>query len=134
MRLLTEERNVTNCLYPVYYLPGLSHRLLSIGHMLNNGFELKGSSSLLEISAKTASTTWLLLQFRPSSPGQNLYWLSARLTSKHAMLALSSVFTADYNIMHRCFAHPNKDVLRHASGNTKNLPSNMSFPSTDPVC
>jgi hypothetical protein len=93
-------------LYPVYYLPGLTHRLLSIGHMLNNGFELKGSSSLLEISAKTASMKWPLLQFRPLSLGQNLYWLSARLTSKHAILALSSVFTVDYDIMHRHFAHP----------------------------
>ena len=36
--------------------------------------------------------------------------------------------------MHRCFAHPSKDVLRHASGNTQNFPSNMSFPSVDPVC
>jgi hypothetical protein len=102
--------------------------------MLNNGFELKGSSSLLEISAKTVSTKWPLLQFRPLSPGQNIYWLSARLTLRHTMLALSLFFTVDYNIMHRHFAHPNKDVLRHASGNTKNFPSNMSFPSTDPVC
>jgi hypothetical protein len=34
---------VTSCLYPVYYLPGLTHRFLSVSHMLNNGFELKGS-------------------------------------------------------------------------------------------
>jgi hypothetical protein len=50
------------------------------------------------------------------------------------MLALSSVFTVDYDIMHRCFAHPSKDVLQHASGNTQNFPSNMSFSSIDPVC
>jgi transposase InsO family protein len=36
--------------------------------------------------------------------------------------------------MHRCFAHPSKDVLRHASGNTQNFPSNLSFPSIDSVC
>jgi hypothetical protein len=47
---------------------------------------------------------------------------------------MSSVTTVDYNIMHRCFAHPSKDVLRHASGNTQNFPSNMSFPSIYPVC
>jgi hypothetical protein len=47
---------------------------------------------------------------------------------------MSSVTTVDYNIMHRRFAHPSKDVLRHASGNTQNFPSNMSFPSIDPVC
>jgi hypothetical protein len=52
----------------------------------------------------------------------------------HAILAMSSVTTVDYDIMHRHFAHPSKDVLQHASGNTQNFPSNMSFPSNDPVC
>jgi Integrase core domain len=47
---------------------------------------------------------------------------------------MSSVTTVDYNIMHRHFAHPSKDVLQHASGNTQNFPSNMLFPSIDPVC
>ena len=73
-------------------------------------------------------------QCKPQSPGQSTYWLSARLTSQHALLALSSVFTVDYNIMHRHFAHPSKDVLQCASGNTQNFPSNLSFPSIDPVC
>jgi hypothetical protein len=50
------------------------------------------------------------------------------------MLAMSSVTTVDYDIMHRHFAHPSKDVWRHASGNTQNFPSNMLFPSSDPVC
>jgi hypothetical protein len=59
---------------------------------------------------------------------------SARLTSWHAILAMFSVTTVVYDIMHRCFAHPSKDVLRHASGNTQNFPSNMSFPSNNPVC
>jgi hypothetical protein len=129
-----KKQTITSCLYPVYYLQGLTHRLLSVSHLLNDGFELKGSSSLLKFSAKTASTKWPLLQFKPSSPGQNIYWLSARLTSQHAILAMSSVFTVDYDIMHRCFAHPSKDVLRHASGNTQNFLSNLLFPSIDPVC
>jgi hypothetical protein len=107
---------------------------MSVVHLLNDGLELKGSSSLLDFSARTSSTKWPLLKFKPSSPGQNIYWLSARLTSRHVILAMSSVTSVDYNIMHRCFAHPNKDVLQHASGNTQNFPSNMLFPSTDPIC
>ena len=99
-------------LYPVYFLPGLSHRLLSVGQLLNDGLELRGSSQMLNFSAKTHTNvrqTWM--QCKPHSPGQNIYWLSARLTSKHAMLALSLVHIIDYNIMHRRFAHPSKDVL-----------------------
>jgi hypothetical protein len=107
---------------------------MSVGHLLNDGLELKGSSSSLEFSARTSSMKWPLLKFKPYSPGQNIYWLSARLTSWHAILAMSSVTTVDYDIMHRRFAHPSKDVLRHASGNSQNFPSNMSFPSIDPVC
>jgi Integrase core domain/GAG-pre-integrase domain len=129
-----KKRSITSRLYPVYYLPGLTHRLMSVGHLLNDGLELKGGSSSLEFSAKTSSTKQLLLQFKPYCPGQNIYWLSARLTSRHAILAMSSVTTVDHDIMHRRFAHPSKDVLRHASGNTQNFPSNMSFPSNNPVC
>jgi hypothetical protein len=107
---------------------------MSVGHLLNDGLKLEGSSSSLEFSAGTSSTKRLLMQFKPHFPGQNIHWLSARLTSRHAILVMSSVTTVDYNIMHRCFAHPSKDVLRHASGNTQNFPSNMLFPSVDPVC
>jgi hypothetical protein len=129
-----KKQSIISRLYPVYYLPGLTHRLMSVGHLLNDGLELKCSSSSLEFSAGTSSTKWLLLQFKPYSPSQNIYWLSAGLTSRHAILAMSSVTIVDYNIMHRRFAHPSKDVLRHASGNTQNFPSNMLFPSNDPVC
>jgi hypothetical protein len=74
-----KKQSVTSCLYPVYYLPGLTHRLMSVGHLLNDGLKLEGSSSSLEFSRKTSSTKWLLLQFKPYCPGQNIYWLSARL-------------------------------------------------------
>ena len=105
-----------------------------MGHLLNDGFELEGSSLLLEFSANTSPSKWPMMQFKPYFPGQNIYWLSARLTSWHAILAMSSVTPVDYDIMHRHFAHPSKDVLRHASGNTQNFPSNLLFPSVDPVC
>jgi hypothetical protein len=107
---------------------------MSVCHLLNDGLELKGSSLSLEFSAGTSSTKQLLLQFKPHCPGQNICWLSARLTSWHAILAMSSVSTVDYDIMHRHFAHPSKDVLRHVSGDTQNFPSNMLFPSNDSVC
>jgi hypothetical protein len=84
---------------------------MSVGHLLNDGLKLKGSSSSLEFSAETSSMKWLLLKFKPHSPGLNIYWLSARLTSRHAILAMSSVTTVNYDIMHRRFAHPSKDVL-----------------------
>jgi hypothetical protein len=84
---------------------------MSVGHLLNDGLKLEGSSSSLDFSRGTSSTKRLLLQFKPYCPGQNIYWLTTRLTSQRAILAMSSVNTVDYDIMHRCFAHPSKDVL-----------------------
>jgi hypothetical protein len=46
-----KKQSITSCLYPVYYLPRLIHQLMSVGHLLNNGLELKGSSSSLIFSA-----------------------------------------------------------------------------------
>ena len=109
--LSSKTSNSLRWLYPVYYLPGLLMRLISIGQLLNSGLELRSSSSLLSFTAAACNMIWPSMQCKPHSPGQNLYWLSARLTSKHSLLALSFVHTIDYDIMHRCFAHPSKDVL-----------------------
>ena len=108
-----KRHSVTTHLYPVYYLPGLLTSSISVGHLLNSGFELRGSSSLLSFTAVACDSIWPLMQCKHYSLGQNLYWLSARLTSKHSLLALSLVHTIDYDIMHRHFAHPSKDVLQH---------------------
>jgi Integrase core domain len=91
---------------------------------------------LVPLLAIISILSWFfrVLHFTQFDKFENIYWLSARLTSWHAILAMSSVTTVDYDIMHRCFAHPSKDVLQHASGNTQNFPSNMSFPSIDPIC
>ena len=37
------------CLYPVFYIPGINHRFLSVGTLLNQGLMLRGSLSCLEI-------------------------------------------------------------------------------------
>ena len=70
---------------------------------------------------------------KPHELGQTIYWLSAKLASADSLLAKSLIKIADYDIMHRCFAHPSKDVLQHASGNTQGFPS-VLFPNEDPIC
>ena len=70
---------------------------------------------------------------KPHEPGQTIYWLSAKLASADSLLAKLVIKITDYDIMHRCFAHPSKDVLRHVSGNTQGFPS-VLFPNEDPIC
>ena len=59
--------------------------------------------------------------------------MSAKLASADSLLAKSLIRIADYNILHRHFAHPSKDVLQHASGNTQGFPS-VLFPNEEPIC
>ena len=119
-------------LYPVFYIPGLSVRLLSIGSLLNDGeLELRGTSNSLEF--KSSKTNRIVLACKPHMPGQTIYWLEAQLIPLQTLLAKSTVLSVDYDIMHRCFAHLSKDVLRHTSANTQNFPS-IKFPSHNPVC
>ena len=97
------------CLYPVYYIKGLTHRYLSIGTLLNQGLELRGSSS--ELQFRNHKQHRLEFVCKPHEPGQTIYWLSAKLASADSLLAKSVVKSADYDILHRHFAHPSKDVL-----------------------
>ena len=50
-----------------------------------------------------------------------------------SLLAMSMVSSIDYDIMHRRFAHPSMDVLRHASGNTQGFPK-ISIPKENQIC
>ena len=98
-----------SCLYPVFYIPGLSVRLLSVGSLLNTGLKLKGTSNSLEFTAN--ETNQIELVCKPHQPGQTIYWLAACLVPPQSLLAKSMVLSVDYDIMHRRFAHPSKDVL-----------------------
>jgi hypothetical protein len=118
-------------LYPVFYVKGLTHKFLSVGTLLNSRLELRGSSSKLEF--RTHKSNQLEFLYERHEPGQNLYWLSAMLAHADSLLASTMVSSIDYNIMHRCFAHPSMDVLQHASGNTQGFP-NILIPKENPIC
>ena len=96
-------------LHPVFHVKGLTHKYLSVGALLNAGFELRGSLSKLEF--RTHKSNQLEFLCEPHEPGQNLYWLSATLAHADSLLAMSMVSSIDYDIMHRHFAHPSIDVL-----------------------
>jgi hypothetical protein len=74
------------------------------------------------------------MTLKPHMVGQTIYWLNVRHTSAGHLAASSTVNEVDYNLMHCCFGHPSKDILRQASGNTKNFLSGISYPKDDPVC
>ena len=118
-------------LYPVFYIPGINHRFLSVGTLSNQGLMLRGSSSHLEF--RSHKSNWLEIVCEPHELGQTIYWLSAKLASAGSLLAKLLICSVDYDIMHHHFSHPSKDVLRHASGTTLGFPS-ITFPHEECIC
>ena len=121
----------TICLYPVFYIPGINYRFLSVGTLLNQGLTLRGSSSHLEFRSHKSNQ----LEFMCGShePGQTIYWLSVKLASADSLLAMLLICSVSYNIVHHCFSHPSKDVLQHASGTTLGFLS-ITFPHKEHIC
>jgi len=94
MILKGKKVNKTLRIYPVYHLPHLTVRLLSLSTFLQ-GLSIYGNA--LRISLLTNSKIEVL-QCVPCNPGDTIYCLkgtSARLQSIH------SVFVKDYEIIHR---------------------------------
>ena len=87
------------CLYPVFYVPGINHRFLSVGTLLNQGLMLRGSLSRLEF--RSHKSNWLEIVCEPDELGQTIYWLSAKLASADSLLAKLLICSVDYDIMHR---------------------------------
>ena len=92
---------------------------------------LRGSLSHLEFRSHKSNQLEIVCE--PHEPGQTIYWLSAKLASADSFLAKSLICSVDYDIMHCCFSHPSKDVLRHASGTTLGFPS-ITFPHKECIC
>ena len=120
-------------LYPVFYIPGINHIFLSVGTLLNQGLMLRGSSSHVEFRSHKSNQLEIVCE--PHELGQTIhvYWLSVKLASADSLLAKLLICSIDYNIMHRQFSHPSKDVLQHASGTTLGFPS-ITFPHEEHIC
>ena len=82
----------------------------------------------------SARSKALTLACYPHALGQTIYWLKVQITSADSLLAKSTVYTVDYDLMHCQFGHPSKDVLRQASDNVKNFPNGILFPKETPIC
>ena len=95
-----------SCLNPVFYIPRLSIRLLSLG-VLTDSLTLRGTKSKMTFYKGSS----MQMQLNPHNIGDTLFWLRAWVTPAENLLAKSTVFTVDYELLHRHFGQPSKDVL-----------------------
>jgi Integrase core domain len=74
------------------------------------------------------------MTLKPHMVRQIIYWLNAWHSATSNLVASLTIHEVNYNPMHCQFGHPSKDILRRASGNTKNFPSGISYLKNNPVC
>jgi hypothetical protein len=124
-------KTVTIRLNPVFYIPGLSMRLMSIGEWLQQGCILKGTK--LKMAIQQGALPALTLY--PKGPGETIYWLKAELVrDTKALVSMSTLFQVDSDLMHRRMGHPSDEVLRQAKNHTDKFPKDLIFEQNRPIC
>jgi hypothetical protein len=122
------KKTITTVLHPVYYIPVITTRLLSLGVFLQEGMHVYGNATKLSIAYR--KSLWPVLECTPHIPSDTVYWLKSKVADQTKYSTMTSV---DYNLMHKHLGHPSQDVLRHAPKNTKGFPP-MEVPEEIPIC
>ena len=116
-------------IYPVYYLEGLSNRLLSLGTFLQNGLYLRGSSHSISLYDNRNEK---FLSFCPRAVGDTIFTMKTP-TIEFSAHMIANVYSLDYETLHRRLVHPSREVLRRAGKHVKDFPL-VEFPKKTAIC
>ena len=85
-------------IHPVFYIPGLTCKLLSLGTFLQDGFQVVGVAHFI----KAVRNSLPFLTFKPRSERDSIYVIRA-LAVCNADLhnAVQSIYIIDYKTMHK---------------------------------
>jgi len=99
-----------------------------MGQFLLQGMHVLGDA--LSISLLNKSTN--IIMYKPLYNGSTIFVLEAAPVQldKNALV----IYKADYELMHKHFGHPSKDILTNAPNCIKGFPKDLEVPSTSPVC
>lgn len=117
------------CISPVYYIPELTSRLLSMGEFLREGLIVKGSATHVTLIKPDGHS---FLTFYPRGKDDTIFCVKSDDYAQ-ALLGNALIFSVDYETMHKRFAHPSRDVLAHARDHTVDFPD-MEIPAHTPIC
>ena len=103
--------------YPIYYIPDIKTCLLSLGLFLQSGLHSRGSARDITLYKGQEE----FLAFHPRRANDTLYiiktLLGAEITAQFA-----TIYSINFEIMHRWLAHPSKDVIIKAKKHIKDFP------------
>jgi len=109
---------------PVFYVPDLSMRLLSLGVFLRGGLQLNGNSERISLLQDGQE----FLTFLPRWDGATIFIIRTYLGAKPSIRAAEQIFHPNFEIYHQRFAHPSNDVLHKIGKYTNGLPSQIQIP------
>jgi hypothetical protein len=109
----------TVCIRNVCYVPDLTTRLLSLGTFLAEGMNVQGDNRRLILEHKGKP----FMVFEPRGPRDTLFGVNSENFSEDVAKALKTIHNVDYDTMHRRFAHPSDEVLKHARSHTVGFPN-----------
>ena len=112
----------------VLYMPGTTACLISMGELLLRDYKVTGDKSGISLTGKSNH-----LWFGPDPEDEDGVIFGIRSIPTIRSNFIASVSKVDYDIMHRRFGHPSKDVLRRAQKHTLRFPE-IHFPSENCVC
>ena len=104
-------------LYPIYYIPDIKTRLLSLGQFLQSGLHLRGSACNITLYQGQEE----FLAFHPRRADDTLYIIKTLLGAE-ITVQFVTIYSIDFEIMHRWLAHPSKDVIIKAKKHIKDFP------------
>jgi hypothetical protein len=110
--------SVALCVSPIYYMPALISRLLSLGQFLQSGLLSRGSAHSITVHDREGRD---LLTFYPRHENDSIFVVWS-LVGKQNCAKVSTIYAVDFEVLHRYLAHPSKDVMRQAGRHIKDFP------------
>ena len=111
-------------LYPIFYIPDLNNRLLSLGQFHQSGLSSRGSAHSIVLYDGNDEE---FLSFYPQTANSTIYVIQSLLGTE-VDYSLSTVYNVDFKIMHQCLMHPSGEVLQKAGKYVKDFPD-IKIPS-----
>ena len=104
---------------PVYYVPGMDRRLLSIGQFRKAGLEIM-PSPFNRLDLGRDSSTYFSFEM---SPINDLYVMDADvITVESYKYSKANTLAVDQSILHQRLGHPSLDVLKHVRRHAVGVP------------
>jgi len=121
-----DEKVIT--LTQVFHMPGATAHLISMGEMLQRNYRVTGDKRGISLIGK-ADCLW----FGPDPEDDCNIIFGIRSIPIIRSNYIASMSKVDYDIMHRRFGHPSKEVLQCVQKHMQHFPE-IHFPTEDYVC